>query len=170
MGRVEHFAMDEPFAQQMRKQDERAQAAFKAAMGITDPPPPPPPADPKEVAALREEVVRLSVELRWLRESFNPKRILVEDCMRETARHFGVTRKELVSNRRFLAITRPRQVAMYVAKQVTGQSYPEIGARFGNRDHTTVLHAIRKVTALMADNEQFREDVETILRVFDGKS
>ena len=72
-----------------------------------------------------------------------PKRVRIEDIQRVVSRHYNVSRQELVSDRRTRVIVKPRQIAMYLAKTMTPRSFPEIGRRFGGRDHTTVLHAVR---------------------------
>jgi len=66
------------------------------------------------------------------------------------------------SKRRARSIVRPRQVAMYLAKNLTNCSYPQIGSRFGDRDHTTVMHAVRKVEDMIAEDKQFSDDVSMI--------
>ncbi len=82
-----------------------------------------------------------------------PKRVRIEDIQRIVARHYNVSKTELLSNRRTRTIVKPRQVAMYLSKVLTPRSLPEIGRRFGGRDHTTVLHAVRKIEDLSgADN------------------
>jgi chromosomal replication initiator protein len=72
------------------------------------------------------------------------------------------------SARRARAVARPRQVAMYLAKQLTSRSLPEIGRRFGNRDHTTVMHAVKTVSDLMARDAGFAEDVELMRRMLES--
>jgi len=74
----------------------------------------------------------------------------------------------MYSARRSRAIARPRQVAMYLAKQLTSRSLPEIGRKFGGRDHTTVMHAVRKVDELCALDSAFSEDVELLRRMLEG--
>ena len=91
------------------------------------------------------------------------KRLSIDDIQRKVAEHYNIRLTEMVSARRSRAVARPRQVAMYLAKQLTSRSLPEIGRRFGNRDHTTVLHAVNKITELMAGDASFAEDV-TLLR------
>lgn len=78
--------------------------------------------------------------------------IKIEDIKRVVCRHFGLMMVELVSNRRSLETTRPRQIAMLLCKRFTGRSLPEIGRRFGGRDHTTVLNAIRRIESLAKTN------------------
>ena len=91
------------------------------------------------------------------------KRLSIDDIQRKVAEHYNIRLTEMASARRSRAVARPRQVAMYLAKQLTSRSLPEIGRRFGNRDHTTVLHAVNKITELMAEDPSFAEDV-TLLR------
>ena len=74
----------------------------------------------------------------------------------------------MTSARRARAIARPRQVAMYLAKQLTSRSLPEIGRKFGNRDHTTVMHAVSRIAELMAADPAFAEDVELLRRMLES--
>ena len=83
--------------------------------------------------------------IRDLVQGIEPRRIKIEDILRIISRHFGVSKGDLLSQRRHRSVVWPRQIGMYLAKQLTARSLPEIGRRFGNRDHTTVLHAIRKI-------------------------
>ena len=80
-------------------------------------------------------------EVRDLIRPQEPKRVKIEDIQRVVARQYNVSRSDLLSSRRTANVVRPRQVAMYLAKTLTLRSLPEIGRRFGGRDHTTVLHA-----------------------------
>lgn len=91
-----------------------------------------------------------------------PPRITIHAVQRAAARHFGVTRDELISERRTMPLVRYRQVAMFLTKQLTGRSLPEIGRQFGNRDHTTVLHAVRKITELLRHDPKTRDAVAAI--------
>ena len=91
------------------------------------------------------------------------KRVSIEEIQRKVAEHYNLRLTDMVSARRARNVARPRQVAMYLAKQLTSRSLPEIGRRFGNRDHTTVMHAVSRVSELMAADAGFAEDV-TILR------
>jgi len=94
-----------------------------------------------------------------------PKRIKIDDILRVVTKHYGVNRSDLLSSRRNRSIVRPRQIGMYLAKSLTSRSLPEIGRRFGGRDHTTVLHAIRKVDELIEADNALREDVEILKRL-----
>ena len=94
-----------------------------------------------------------------------PRRVKIDDILRVIMKHFGVNRGDLLSSRRNRSIVRPRQIGMYLAKSLTARSLPEIGRRFGGRDHTTVLHAIRKVESLLAEDPSLREEVEVLKRL-----
>jgi chromosomal replication initiator protein len=91
------------------------------------------------------------------------KRVSIEEIQRKVADHYNIRLTDMSSARRARNVARPRQVAMYLAKQLTQRSLPEIGRRFGNRDHTTVMHAVSRVAELMAADAGFAEDV-TLLR------
>jgi len=103
--------------------------------------------------------------VRDLMSASEPKRIKIDDILRIISKHFAVNRSELLSSRRNRSIVRPRQIGMYLAKNLTQRSLPEIGRRFGNRDHTTVLHAIRKVEQLMSDDMSLKEEIELLKRL-----
>src|SRR6202166_3373634 len=103
-------------------------------------------------------------EVRDLIRPQEPKRIKIEDIQRVVARQYNVSRSDLLSSRRTANVVRPRQVAMYLAKTLTLRSLPEIGRRFGGRDHTTVLHAVRKIEALVAKDIALSEEVESLKR------
>jgi chromosomal replication initiator protein len=94
-----------------------------------------------------------------------PRRIRIEDIQKVIASHYNVSKHDLLSARRTRAIVRPRQIAMYLAKTMTPRSYPEIGKRFGGRDHTTVLHAVRKVEELAAADEGLAQEIELLKRI-----
>jgi chromosomal replication initiator protein len=96
--------------------------------------------------------------------------IRIEDIQRVVAVHYQVSRSDLLSSRRTRAIVVPRQVAMYLAKVLTPRSLPEIGRRFGNRDHTTVLHAVRKIEGLIGRDQGLARDIEALRRrIEDGE-
>lgn len=103
-------------------------------------------------------------DLLRARETRKPK---IEDIQRVVSQHYGVSRQDLVSARRTRTIVQPRQIAMYLSKTLTPRSLPEIGRRFGNRDHTTVLHAVRKVDGMLSKEPQVAEDIETLKRLLD---
>src|SRR5690606_33114223 len=94
-----------------------------------------------------------------------PKRIRIEEIQRIVSRHYNVSRNELLSNRRTRTIVKPRQVAMYLSKVMTPRSLPEIGRRFGGRDHTTVLHAVRKIEGLAETDHSLAQEIELLKRL-----
>jgi chromosomal replication initiator protein len=94
-----------------------------------------------------------------------PKRVKIDDILRIVAKHYGVQRGDLLSSRRNQSIVRPRQVGMYLAKTLTARSLPEIGRRFGGRDHTTVLHAIRKIDGLKQQDCGLKDELEALSRM-----
>jgi len=103
-------------------------------------------------------------EVRDLVRPQEPRRVKIEDIQRGGARQYNVSRSDLLSSRRTANVVRPRQVAMYLAKTLTLRSLPEIGRRFGGRDHTTVLHAVRKIEALVAKDLALSDEVELLKR------
>lgn len=103
--------------------------------------------------------------IRDLVRPTDPRRIRVEDILRVVSKHYGVTRADLLSSRRTANVVRPRQIAMYLAKVLTLRSLPEIGRRFGGRDHTTVLHAVRKIEGLVQGDKALSEEIEVLKRM-----
>ena len=103
--------------------------------------------------------------LSHLIRSADARRVRIEDIQRIVARQFNVTKNDLLSSRRTRVIVRPRQIAMYLAKMMTPRSLPEIGRRFGGRDHTTVLHAVRKIEELSSKDQQMAHEVELLKRL-----
>lgn len=102
--------------------------------------------------------------LKDLMRSVDAKRIKIEDIQRVVAKHYNVSKQDLLSSRRTRSIVWPRQIAMYLSKTMTPRSLPEIGRRFGGRDHTTVLHAVRKVEELIGSDDQLMQDLESLKR------
>ncbi|MBI4275658.1 MAG: chromosomal replication initiator protein DnaA [Rhizobiales bacterium] len=103
-------------------------------------------------------------EVRDLIRPQEPKRVKIEDIQRVVARQYNVSRSDLLSSRRTANVVRPRQVAMYLAKTLTLRSLPEIGRRFGGRDHTTVLHAVRKIEHLVGNDTSLADEIELLKR------
>ncbi len=97
------------------------------------------------------------------------KRVRIEDIQKVVARHYDVSKNDLLSNRRTRVIVRPRQIAMYLAKQMTPRSLPEIGRRFGGRDHTTVLHAVRKIGELKGEDPKLAHEIELLQRLIEDQ-
>jgi chromosomal replication initiator protein len=98
----------------------------------------------------------------------NDRRVTIEEIQKRVAEHFQIKLSDMSSPRRARAVARPRQVAMYLAKQLTSRSLPEIGRKFGGRDHTTVMHAVRKVDELMSVDSSFAEDIDLLRRMLEG--
>jgi chromosomal replication initiator protein len=98
----------------------------------------------------------------------NDRRVTIEEIQKRVAEHYNIRLSEMYSARRARAVARPRQVAMYLAKQLTARSLPEIGRKFGGRDHTTVMHAVRKVDELRSTDRGFAEDIELLRRMLEN--
>lgn len=96
------------------------------------------------------------------------RRITIDEIQRKVAEHYNIRLADMHSARRSRNVARPRQVAMFLAKQLTARSLPEIGRKFGGRDHTTVMHAVRKVEELATEDASFAQDVEVIKRALTG--
>ncbi len=96
------------------------------------------------------------------------RRITIDEIQRKVADHYNLRFSDMHSARRARNVARPRQVAMYLSKLLTARSLPEIGRKFGGRDHTTVMHAIRKVEELIGDDAQIAQDVEVVRRALTG--
>ena len=103
--------------------------------------------------------------VRDLIKARDPKRVRIEDIQKLVANHYNVSRADLLSSRRTAAVVMPRQIAMYLAKSLTLRSLPEIGRRFGGRDHTTVLHAVRKIDNLCNTDATLKGDVDLLKRM-----
>ena len=93
------------------------------------------------------------------------KRLTIEEIQRKVAEHYNVRLSDMIGPKRLRTIARPRQVAMYLSKQMTSRSLPEIGRRFGGRDHTTIMHGVRKIEELMAGDGQLADDVQLLKRL-----
>ena len=94
----------------------------------------------------------------------NDRKLTIDEIQRAVADYFNLRLAEMLSERRARNIVRPRQIAMYLSKQLTSRSLPEIGRRFGGRDHTTVMHAVRKIEDLRRDDSQIDDDLTRLLR------
>jgi chromosomal replication initiator protein len=114
---------------------------------------------------LTSQPITLELAERELRDLVRPaelKRVRIEDIQRVVARRYNVSRGDLLSSRRTANVVRPRQIAMYLAKTLTLRSLPEIGRRFGGRDHTTVLHAVRKIESLIGQDTSLAAEIEAL--------
>ncbi|MDE2580315.1 MAG: chromosomal replication initiator protein DnaA [Rhodospirillales bacterium] len=96
------------------------------------------------------------------------RRVTIDEIQRRVAEHYNIRLTDMASPRRARNVARPRQVAMYLAKQLTSRSLPEIGRKFGNRDHTTVMHAVARVGELMARDAGFADDVDLLRRMLEA--
>ncbi len=117
---------------------------------------------------LTGQTITIEMAERAVRDLVRPpelKRVKIEDIQRTVARQYNISRADLLSSRRTANVVRPRQIAMYLSKALTLRSLPEIGRRFGGRDHTTVLHAVRKVETLMVNDARLAEEVEVLKRL-----
>jgi chromosomal replication initiator protein len=96
------------------------------------------------------------------------RKVTIDEIIRKVADHYNLRMSDLLSARRARQVARPRQVAMFLAKTLTSRSLPDIGRRFGGRDHTTVIHAVRKIEELRATDSQIAEDVELLRRMLEA--
>ncbi|NIX75712.1 chromosomal replication initiator protein DnaA [Microvirga terricola] len=103
--------------------------------------------------------------IRDLVRNREPKRVKIEDIQKLVASRYNVSRSDILSERRTAAVVRPRQIAMYLSKVLTLRSLPEIGRRFGGRDHTTVLHAVRKIEKALGEDNALNDEVELLKRM-----
>jgi chromosomal replication initiator protein len=94
-------------------------------------------------------------------------RIKIDDILKVVGRHYNVSKNDLLSPRRARSVVVPRQIGMYLAKKLTSRSLPEIGRRFGGRDHSTVLHAVRKIDELMRGDEKLAKDLATLIKLIE---
>jgi chromosomal replication initiator protein len=92
------------------------------------------------------------------------RRVTIDEIQKLVSQHFELKPLDLVSARRARAVARPRQIAMYLAKRLTTRSLPEIGRKFGGRDHSTVIHAVRKIEELRDQDRDIDEAVRTLMR------
>ena len=106
--------------------------------------------------------------LNSLTRTNGEKRIRIEDILKFVSRHYNVTRTDILSARRTRTIVRPRQIAMYLAKRLTTRSLPEIGRKFGGRDHSTVIHAVRKIEELRDSDRDIDAAVRVLMRELEG--
>ena len=96
------------------------------------------------------------------------RKVTVEEIQRKVADHYSVRLSDLIGPKRMRTIARPRQVAMYLSKQLTLRSLPDIGRRFGGRDHTTIMHGVKKIEELMATDSQLSDDLQLLRRLLQG--
>ena len=95
-----------------------------------------------------------------LKDVFNQAKIVTVDKIQNTvSNYFNISLNDMLSQRRSRPLARPRQIAMYLAKKLTTRSLPEIGRRFANRDHTTVIHAVKTITKLSEKDEEMKKNL-----------
>ncbi len=96
------------------------------------------------------------------------RKVTIEEIQRKVCEHYNIRIGDLVGPRRVRTLARPRQIAMYLSKQLTSRSLPEIGRQFGNRDHTTVMHGVKRIEELKAQDSQIAEDLELLRRALEA--
>ena len=96
------------------------------------------------------------------------RKITIDEIQRRVSEHYNLKLSDMHSPRRSRNVERPRQVAMYMAKQLTSRSLPEIGRKFGGRDHTTVMHAVRKIEELIDKDPAIAQDCDVLRRALTG--
>jgi chromosomal replication initiator protein len=96
------------------------------------------------------------------------RKISVEEIQRRVAEHYNIRLSDMIGPKRLRNFARPRQVAMFLCKQLTSRSLPEIGRRFGGRDHTTVMHGVRRIEELRSSDGQIAEDLELLRRALEA--
>lgn len=121
------------------------------------------------VLAMRGEDPIFRLECR-IQEMANEKHLYVDDIIRETCRFYRTLRSEVRSTRRKRHIVRTRQVSMYLVKRLTSRSLPEIGRHLGGRDHTTVLHGIRKIEQLLRERPSLVHEINSVLDALEGQA
>ena len=93
------------------------------------------------------------------------RRITIDEIQNKVSNYYNIKIEDLTSSRRIRSFARPRQIAMYLSKKLTTRSLPEIGRKFGGRDHTTVIHAVKKIEQLKIENSKFDEDINLITQI-----
>jgi chromosomal replication initiator protein len=119
-------------------------------------------------------LINVAVTLEFTRETLadllraHEKKLTIDEIQRKVAEYYHLKLSDLLSARRAREVARPRQVAMYLAKKLTPRSLPEIGRRFGGRDHTTVMHAVKRIDELRAADREIDADVVHLTRMLDA--
>ncbi len=135
-------------------------AGYMAPIEVpVEPEPEPEPVPEPEPAVVISALKQTIQELEDALEGKDPGRVWVKHVIRLVCKHYNISRTAMLSSQRSQSIVRPRQVAFYLCKELTGRSLPEIGRKFGDKDHTTVLHGVRKVGELMARDAEFASEV-----------
>jgi chromosomal replication initiator protein len=96
------------------------------------------------------------------------RKITIEEIQRRVAEHYNIRLSDMIGPKRVRTIVRPRQIAMYLSKQLTSRSLPDIGRRFGGRDHTTIMHGVKKIEEMMTTDSQLSDDLQMLKRLLQG--
>ena len=117
-------------------------------------------------ASLVQKIVTIEMAQEVLKDLLraNDRRVTIEEIQKAVVEHYAIRMADMTSARRSRAVARPRQMAMYLAKQLTPRSLPEIGKKFGGRDHTTVMHAVRQIEKLTAEDSALADDLDVLRR------
>ena len=97
------------------------------------------------------------------------RQVSITEIQREVSKHYNIRMDEMHSKRRSRNIVQPRQIAMYLSKNLTSSSYPEIGNQFGGRDHTTVMHAVGKIEKMMVEDEVLSDDIKMLRSLLNAR-
>ncbi|WP_245155719.1 chromosomal replication initiator protein DnaA [Paracoccus ravus] len=98
----------------------------------------------------------------------NDRKVSIEEIQRKVAEHYNIRLADMIGPKRVRTVARPRQIAMYLSKQMTSRSLPEIGRRFGGRDHTTIMHGVRKIEELRSADRSLSEDIDLLRRLLEA--
>ena len=121
----------------------------------------------KEKQPIQPELNKINILCDSLKDllAIQARQVSVENIQKTTAEYYNIKMSDILSKRRSRSVARPRQMAMFLAKELTNYSLPEIGESFGGRDHTTVIHACKKINELRSFNPDIEEDYRKLLRV-----
>ena len=121
-------------------------------------------------ASLLQREITLEVAQECLADILrtNDRKISIDDIQRKVAEHYNIRLADMMGPKRARNVARPRQIAMYLSKQLTCRSLPEIGRRFGGRDHTTIMHGVRKIEELVGEDSSIAEDVAMLKRLLEA--
>ena len=112
---------------------------------------------------MHNKILTISDCKNILKDVFNQTRVITVDKIQNVVSNFfNIALSEMLSQRRSRPLARPRQIAMYLAKKMTSRSLPEIGRRFANRDHTTVIHAVKTITRLSEQDDEMKKNISQI--------
>ena len=117
-------------------------------------------------ASIAQKTISIDMAQEVLKDLLraNDRRVTIEEIQKAVVEHYSIRMADMTSARRSRAVARPRQMAMYLAKQLTPRSLPEIGKKFGGRDHTTVMHAVRQIEKLTAEDRTIADDLDSLRR------